>query len=874
MKPTGLQLDYGGEPLGVTEPKPRLSWLLPDGVTIQHAYRIEAGSWDSGRVEAATSTFVPYRGPALRSRERVRWRVKVWTDRGESDWSDPAEWETGLLQPGDWRARFVSPPEDEVALAGQRPGYLLRRSITLAGPPTQARLYATAHGIYELSLNGTRVGDRELTPGWTAYRTHLEVQAYDVTSLVRPGDNVLCGVLSDGWWRGQVGFTHLANAYGERVALLAQLEVVLEDGSTVVVGTDADWECATGPVLAADLIEGQRTDLRIEPAGWQPVEVVDHDLARLTSSPAPPTRLVEELPAVSVTELAPGRHVVDLGQNINGWLRLEDLGPAGTALRITHGEHLADGGDVDTDHLRAFDWVTREPLDAGQVDVVTAAGTRGEVFEPRHTTHGFQYARIEGHPGPVKPDSVRGIVVHTDLRRTGWFSCSDPRLDALHDAAVWSFRGNACDLPTDCPQRERVGWTGDWQIFAPTAAFLYDVAGFSARWLRDLAADQWPDGRVPNFVPEPWRPEAREHPTIRGMTGSAGWGDAAVLVPWEMWLAYGDDRFLTRQFDSMVAWVDFAARRARKHRHPTRVAARPEPADHETYLWDSGFHWGEWLEPGIDPTPVLTGQVSVADVATAYLHRSSSVLSQVAKLLGRDEEMARYGELAALTQAAWQAEFVDADGTVRPDTQANLVRALAFDLVPDELRPQVANRLVQLVREAGTHLATGFLATPYLLPVLADAGRADVAYDLLLQTSLPSWLGMIERGATTIWENWEGLDANGLGSLNHYSKGAVVTFLHRYVAGARPDPEVPGYRRFQVEPVPGGGLDSARATFDSPYGRIRSSWSIIGARFALDVTVPPGTTAEVVLPDGTRHDAPAGRATYACALDRDGHHPL
>jgi alpha-L-rhamnosidase len=865
-RPRGLHVEYAAGTLGLTEEAPLLAWLLPEGATKQAAYRIESATWDTGRVDAPDSIHVPYAGPALRSRQVVDWRVKVWTDRGESDWSEPASWEMGLLRPDDWQARFVAPAEDAVPPAGHRPAHLLRRTFQIGTDVARARVYATAHGIYELFLNGVRVGDHELTPGFTSYANHLDVQTFDVADLLQPGDNRICAVLSDGWYRGQTGFSRVADSYGRQVALLAQLEVTNPDGATTVIGTDDRWTSATGPILAADLIEGERVDHRLRAEEWRPVRAVDHDLGRLSSSPAPPVRRVEEIAPASVHRLGDRHHVVDLGQNINGWMALDELGPAGTTLRLTHGELLDDRGDVDMTHLAPFDFVTRQPLGAGQVDEVTAAGDAGERFEPRHTTHGFQYVRIEGHPGPLDVADVRGVVVHTDLRRTGWFSCSDERLNALHEAVVWSFRDNACDVPTDCPQRERAAWTGDWQIFAPTAAFLYDVAGFSAKWLRALSDDQWPDGRVPNFVPDPAGVAGQSNEIAAFMTGSAGWGDASVVVPWEMWLAYGDERFLERQFDSMVAWVSFAEARARSGRHATRVARSDEPRPHERFLWDTGFHWGEWCEPGGNPEGIFTTETDVAEVATAYLHRSAWLLAKVATVLGRDAERVRFARLAEDVKAAWQAEFVGADGDVRPASQANLVRALAFELVPDELRRPVSDQLVDLVRAADTHLGTGFLATPHLLPVLADTGHVDVAFELLLQDTPPSWLAMIDAGATTIWENWDGPAGghDGVGSLNHYSKGAVISFLHRYVAGIRLDPEVPAYRRFRVEPVIGGGITAAEGRLDCPYGRISSAWSVTGGRFELDVTVPPATAAEIVLPDGTHQPALPGSTHYEC----------
>ena len=477
------------------------------------------------------------------------------------------------------------------------------------------------------------------------------------------------------------------------------------------------------------------------------------------------------------------------------------------------------------EHLRPALPFLPHPLTAGQVDTVIADGLTGG-FEPRHTTHGFQYVRVDGHPADLSPDAVTGVVVHTDMRRTGWFACSDDRVNRFHAAAVWSFRGNACDIPTDCPTRERAGWTADWQLFVPAAAFLYDVAGFSAKWLRDLVAGQWDNGVVSNMAPLP-RSEGRHGP-VGGWHGSAGWGDAAVIVPWELYRAYGDTRILDEHWASMSAWLGYVERAAADGRHPDRAARSAAPLAHERYLWDTGFQFGEWKVPGEEITDMAAYQASDrGHVSTAYFFRSALLASKIARVLGKSGEADRYAELAARVRDAWQREFIGADGAIRPDDQPTLVRALAFGLVPDGVRERTAGRLVDLIRAADTHLRTGFLSTPYLLSVLADHGHADVAYELLLRDTPPSWLTMIDRGATTVWESWEGIDAHGrpYDSLNHYSKGAVIDFLHRYTAGIRLT-DSPAYRSFVVEPVPGGGLTSASAAHESPYGRIESSWDI------------------------------------------------
>ncbi|GIM88292.1 family 78 glycoside hydrolase catalytic domain [Paractinoplanes toevensis] len=852
MTGRALRVEHLATALGIHVRSPRLSWQLPAGAARQIGYRLRGDNgWDTGRVSSDRSVLIPYDGPALASEQRVTWQVKVWTDRGEHGWSPPSWWEMGLLAENDWSAAWIAP---ETA-GTDRPGYLLRSAFETTQPVVRARLHITAHGLYEAFLNGERVGDAELTPGFTQYRSRLQVQTYNVTEMIGSGHNVLGAILADGWFRGQTGALRSTDQWGTETALLAQLHLWFADGTERTVGTGPGWRAGTGHVRSADLIAGETWDLRQFPHGWNSAgfddrgwpRAVPRDLgyATLTDSPAPPVRRIEEVVPVAVTELGPDRYVADLGQNINGWIRLGLRGAHGVPVEVTHAEALGAGGEVTTEHLRpAFPFLP-EPLPAGMVDVVVPAGPAGATFEPRRTTHGFRYVRVEGQQ--VGPDDVRGIVVHTDLRRTGWFACSDDRINRLHEAAVWSLRDNACDIPTDCPQRERAGWTGDWQVFVPAAAFLYDVAGFSTKWLRDVAADQWPDGTVANMSPCP--PAEGRDSRMAMLNGSAGWGDAVVIVPWQLYRSYGDERILAEMWPVMEAWIGRAASMARTRRHPERVARRPVAAPHEAYLWDSGFHWGEWLAPGEEPGDFPSFVAAdKSDVATAYLAHSAGLMAHIAAVIGRDP--APYAALASGARDAWQREFLAA-GDLTPDTQANHVRALAFDLVPRPLRQSTGDRLAALVEKAGTHLATGFLATPDLLPVLAEAGHLDVAYRLLFQDTVPSWLAMIDRGATTMWERWDGIDEAGVPheSLNHYAKGAVVSFLHRYVAGL--SELSPGYRTFRVRPRPGGGLTWSHAAHETPYGRIEVRWSVTGGQVDLSVSVPPGTTAEAVLPDGT-----------------------
>lgn len=851
--PRAVRIDLvGGDALGHGE-QPAVSWWLPDGATHQLAYRVSTDDgYDSGWTTSDRQSFVEV--PVFdRSRRTCRARVAVRTDLGESGWSDPVLLESGLLADGDWSAAWIGVHEPERAPKGERPAYWLRTVVDMASVH-ESRLHVTALGLYEVFLNGERVGDIELAPGYTQYARRVQRQSYDVTGHLRPGPNDLEVLLADGWYRGQVGAPRAADQYGTDTALRVQVEARADDGWTTLAATGEHWLAAPSHVLAADLIGGQREDRRLvgRAAGNLPVVVRDVDVA-IVGSVAPPVRRVEELRPVSVNRLPDGSSLVDLGQNINGWVRVDDLGPSGTTLVLRHGEHVGPDGDLTTSHLDVDLPMLPAPLPLGQVDVVTSAGLPGDSFEPRFTTHGFRYVRIEGHPRVLHPDDVTGVVVHSDLRRTGWFACSDGRLERLHDAVVGSLRGNVCDIPTDCPQRERAGWSGDWHVFAPTAAALFDVLGFSRKWLRDVALDQRDDGCVANMSPCP--PAEGFDGPIAFLNGSAGWGDVVVATPWDLYEAYGDVSLLRESWPSATRWLDFAIRSAAGGRHPDR--ADQPVAPHEEFLWDTGFHWGEWLEPGVEVGDfrAFVG-ADKSEVATAYLHRSAATLVRVGELLG--EDVTRYRRVADGARAAWRAEWVEPDGTLRVQTQASHVRALAFDLVPEDLRGAVAERLVELVAQADGHLATGFLSTGLLLPTLAEAGHVGTAYELLQQDTEPSWLTMIDRGATTVWERWDGVDDAGgaHGSLNHYSKGAVASFLHRHVAGLRPT--APGYRTFRVAPQPGGGLTWAMFRHDSPFGPIEVRWRIVDHAFELDLQVPPGTSAEVVLPDGTRTDVGPG----------------
>jgi len=912
--PTRLRAEHLPEAMGLTITEPRLSWS--PGTTGQTAYRITASNgWDTGKVKSAACSGIPYSGPALDSRSRFEWRVRTWNidatgTETTSAWSEPMPVELGLLHPSNWTARWIGPEEQEIPAPGERPGYALSKAFTLQDVPDRARIYATAHGIYELFINGQRVGDQQLTPGSTSYNTTLQVQAYDVTALLAEGTNTVRAVLTDGWFRGSFGYTRDADIYGTETAFLAQLELESRAGREVI-GTDSSWLVSVTEILRADLMAGQRIDFRTadggralqsgdtpaggDSAGARPslprtAVVRPGSFDTLTGPLAPPTRVTQELAPVSITRLSNGHQVVDFGQNIHGWVRLTRLGLPGTPTTLEYGEALGRDGDVTRDHLRPLDF--RAPgafRDAGQVDGVIASGTAGEVFEPRHTTHGFQYVSVQGLAADLQPEDITACLVRTDLERIGTFHCSDERLNMLHDIVEWSFLDNSCEVPTDCPQREKAGWTGDWQLFAPSAAFLYDVTGFSRKWLRDVRADQWDNGVIVNISPSPG-PAVTSAEFMGFTNGSAGWGDAIVMVPWEIYLASGDTSILSENWEAMNRWLRFVRNAAETQRHPSRVAADPTAAPHELYLWDAGFHFGEWMEPG-GPEPDLFA-ARTADhgiVATAYYRHTTELMARIATVLGLPEDAAVLTELSTKIRDAWETEYVDASGQVIEASQANCVRALAFDLVSPKDRATVTAQLADLIRGEDRHLGTGFLATPYLLPVLADNGNLDLAYELLMQDSEPSWLAMVDRGATTVWEQWNGIDADGTAhnSLNHYSKGAVVSFLHRYTAGLRQAPGSAGWERIIIEPRPGAAITSASTSHQGPRGLIEVAWTVskdVGVSketaddglLTLTVTIPPGTTAEV-LPTCGSSPAPAvvgpGHHTFHAASGGDTAHP-
>ncbi|WP_371664163.1 family 78 glycoside hydrolase catalytic domain [Streptomyces sp. NBC_00280] len=814
-----VRFEHRDDSLGVGTPEPRLSWQVrtEDPAWRQTAYEVELDGATTVRVESAEQVLVPWHFAPLASRSRASVRIRVASGERWSEWSAPAAVEAGLLHPADWSARFVT-PRDHGALDSPAPE--LVRTVTLRAGVVSARLYATAHGVYTASVNGVRVGDEVLAPGWTSYRHRLRYQTHDVTALLTEGENTLCVLLGNGWFRGHLGWWGARALYGDRLALLAQLEVRYADGSLETFGTDEQWRARDTGVLADDLYKGQRADLRIAPGeATGPVDVLsdeEADLSRLVAPEGPPVRVTEVLPALKVWQSPSGRTLVDFGQNVVGWVRLRVRDATdGREVTVRHAEVL-EGEELCTRPLRTAD----------AIDTYLLAEAAEAVLEPSLTFHGFRYAEITGIPD-LAVDDLHAMVVGSDLRRTGWFSCSDPDLEQFHENVVRGTRGNFLDIPTDCPQRdERLGWTGDIQVFSPTASFLFDSAGFLSSWLADLSADQHPDGAVPWVIPDILDDRA---PT------AAAWGDAAPVVPWVLYERYGDLGILRRQFDSARAWVD-------------KTASLTTDG-----VWAGGFQFGDWLDPTAPPNDPFAARTPTDVVATACLARCADVVARTAEVLGRHEDAERYSTLAARTREAFARAFVTPAGRILGDSPTAYAMALQWDLLASPHHRAVAgDRLADLVRTNGFRIATGFVGTPLMTDALTAAGHPDLAHRLLLEKGCPSWLYPVTMGATTVWERWDSMLPDGtvnpgqMTSFNHYALGAVADWMHRTVAGLAP--AAPGYREFTVRPLPYRALTHASARHLTPYGEASVSWRRENGRFRLDVVVPVGARATIHLP--------------------------
>lgn len=749
-------------------------------------------------------------------------------------------------------------PEGDINPKAFQPASYLRRRFELDRDVAHAELHITACGLYKASVNGEPVTDQVFTPGFTYYTRRLQYQTYDVTSLVQTGANVLAVVLGDGWYRGKIGVSSKRNFYGEKTQLAAKLILTFDDGSQATVATDADWKATqNGPIRKGDWKDGEVYDARRELTGWNTPDFDDRDWhGVITGAYAGDVVASEGEPILEHETFTPeiittpdGATVLDFKQNIFGYVSFSVEGPAGHQVILRHGEVLDEHGNFTLKNLS----VDSPLLDRLRQEVVYTLREGAQRYRPSFTAHGFRYVQLENWPEEVVPENFAAIAVTSDLDEIGHFTCSDPDINQLVENTKWSQKGNFMDIPTDCPTRERAGWSGDIAVFCETGSYLMDTQRFLAKWLKDLALQQRPDGCVASIIPDVGLPDF--------VDGSAGWADAAVILPHTLHRLYGNIDVLVEQYDSMTRWLAFVEARAKK----TRLLNRLRPNPYREFIVDTGYHWGEWLEPGhvMAKDAVRNVFLPDAEVATAYYAYAAQLLSEIAEVLGKDADAARYRELADNVKVAYRHTFTN-DGLVESDRQCRYVRPVALDLLPESDKRRNVERLNRMVIANDYKIGTGFLTTPFILPVLTDYGYVETAYKMAENRRRPGWLYEVDKGATTIWENWNGIDDEGVprDSFNHYSFGAVTGWFFTRVAGITP--LEPGFTKIQIKPVPGGSLTWVDCSYDSAAGLIKSAWQRSGDAVTFDITVP--TETRVVLPDGTTHEVSEGAHTFTSHL--------
>jgi alpha-L-rhamnosidase len=862
-----LRCEYLVDPLGIDVPKPRLSWIVQSDERgqKQSAYHIlvasrielldrdQADLWDSGRVVSDRTLHVDYAGKPLLSRMQCYWKVRTWDANGNvASWSKPGLWTMGLLRKSDWgcatwiAASKVSSGNCET----NEPATMLRREFDVRGPVKKAFASVTGLGLYELRINGQRVGDHILAPEWTGYENRISYQTYDVTSLVRKERNAIGAQLCGGWWKGLIvpGVAQ-PSAGNSRFCLLMRLDIELADGSTQTVVSDSSWKATVdGPIRSAGIYSGDVHDGTREQQGWDepgfcaahwhPVDVLSHpnncENAKLAAQPNEPIRITNELRPIAMTEPKPGVYVFDLGQNMVGWSRLRATAPKGTKVTVRHAELLNPDGTLYRDNLR----------NATQADEYTWRGGEATV-EPHFTYHGFRYVEVTGLPTRPEKNAVCGCVFHSSSPKAGEISCSNDTITKLMHCIEWTQRGNMMGVPTDCPQRnERLGWAGDIQSFSQAAIFQHDMAGFFTKWMHDVQESQFIDGRFANIAPHPgsksWLAAAK------GEYGP-GWSDVGVIVPWRMYENYGDHRMLSEYYESGKRWIDFVH------------------ANNPDLIWRKkrGGDWGDWLNgdmagawtglkmPGY---PEGISAVSNELFATAFFAHSTRLVAKIAQVLELKDDAAKYAMLSKDVKAAFNRAFVTSDGHVKGETQAGYALALYFELLDESLRPKAAEHLLKAIQRYNQHLSTGIHTTHRLMLTLSDNGHHDEAFRIMNLRTPPSWGYMVDMGATTVWERWDcyikgrGFQDPSMNSCNHWALGSVGEWVWRELAGIHPDEKQPGYKHFMIRPRPCGDLTWVKGRYDSIRGPIASEWNVSKGHFQLRLEIPTNTTAAVYLP--------------------------
>ena len=882
-----LKTNHEKELLGI-DTDPYFSWKLESDKenTEQVSYHLivkdrENVLWDTGVVRSGKSTFIAYEGPALKSAARYTWEVTVTDNHG--DRATAGTWfETAFLRPEDWKAVWienpVKPAKRKKGFGNQPAPTLFRRIFSVEEGFVSARLYATCRGIYEASLNGHRADDRLFAPEYTSYGKYQCYQVYDITGLLRAGENVLGMQVADGWYFCPTT-TMSSKTARQPHAVLYQIAVTLADGNVMTVCSDGSEKCSEGPVRFSDLFAGEQYDARREIPGWDAPSFDDsawsavksgaRNVAGLFVQSGRPVKAVREVPAAKTYVSPKGEHIIDFGQNLSGHVRFKVSAPAGTEVTLEHFETPDQEGNYFNNILG-----TAGVGDGCDQKVVYISNGKDAEYEAKFSFHGFRYVRVSGL-NEIRREDFTAIAVSTEKEETGTFECSDARLNRLYENTRWSQRSNMLSIPTDCPQREKAGWTGDIGIYAATSLQNEDTTGMLTRWLQSVKADQMSDGAVPMVVPNNQTYQSmgimlKFVGGMKGNVGPAGWGDACILVPLAMYEQTGNTQVLKDMYDTMKHWCDYIIRCAKKYRGDRKI-----PKEVDRYLWNTGFHYGEWLIPsmtkgGLSDTSTMQESMKQGKlyITETFGYLSMKNFSRIAELLGKDEDAAFYSDMASKMREAFIRGIMTPDGKMPTTVMGSYIIPLHYGLVPEEHRESFVRTILEKIKENGGCLDTGFLGTPVILDTLCENGHQKEAYDLLFQDKCPSWLYEVDHGATTIWESWITTNPDGSPmavSLNHYAFGCVDDWMFRNISGIVPT--APGYKSFRVQPMMDKRIHSASRSFASEYGKISTDWKINGdSSFTMQVTVPPCTRAEIILPNGEKFERGSGTYSFNCRL--------
>lgn len=845
MRIKDVRVEYRKDPIGMDVKEPRFSWKMESDEkdTMQSAFRIqvmkrdnvtdsEVTVWDSGKKESDQSVLAEYAGEELLPEIAYCCCVTVWDNHGNAAEGE-VSFETGLMNPEKMEAQWITHDfgEEEKACP------VFFRKFSTEKKIKRARIYATALGLYEITLDGNRVGDAYFTPGWTSYHQRLQYQTYDVTDLMGESGHCIEITLADGWYKGPFGFMMQSNIYGDQVAALAELHLLYEDGTEEILKTDDSWQVTTGEIRESQIYYGETIDTTWQAENFQarPVKILDHDKSILTAQESEPVRITKRTESKEMITTPKGELVLDFGQNMSGFVEIHVKGKTGQKIVISHAEVLDKDGNFYPETLRQATSVDTYICDGGE-----------QVFHPHFTFHGFRYIKVEG----MTEDEIRAAkfiacTIHTDMQPTGSFSCSNDKVNQLQSNIQWGMRSNFLDIPTDCPQRdERLGWTGDAQIFSWTASLNMNTALFFTKWMHDVAAESSLEKGVPHVVPD-----------ILGQYSSSAWSDVAVIVPWVVYQTYGDCRILEENWKCMHEWVDYIANHCE-----------------DNGLWQTGYQYGDWLALDKEESADRTGATDKYLIANAYYLYVTELVKKTAEILGKTEEADKYQKLYEKTLEEFRQEYYTSTGRIVSETQTGAILSLYFNLAREQDRERIMKTLLTNIENHKNHLATGFVGTPYICHTLSENGAHEMAGTLFMKEDYPSWLYAVNMGATTIWERWNSImpdgtfDESGMNSLNHYAYGSIGDWMYRKVAGL--NQLEPGYKKFLVKPMLVKGIEEVHLQYESVYGNIESHYSCRNGKIHVRVVVPANTTAVIVLPE-KEEEIHVGSGIYEYEYDTD-----